>query len=66
MNFFLIVFFNVLLRARMSVVNMNDDSLKIMLHSLNDEKRMNFLKVSAEHVNNKNEKFVFVFKTLNV
>ena len=37
-----------------------------MLYSLNDEKRMSFLKVSAEHISNKNEKFVFVFKTLNV
>ena len=52
--------------ARMSVINMNDDLLKIMLHSLNDEKRMNFLKMFAEHINNKNEKFVFVFETLNV
>ena len=52
--------------ARMNVVNMNDDSLKMMLHSLNDEKRINFLKVFAEHVSNKNEKFVFVFKILNV
>ena len=52
--------------ARMNVVNMNDDSLKMMLHSLNDEKRINFLKISAEHVSNKNEKFVFIFKTLNV
>ena len=45
---------------------MNDDSLKMMLHSLNDEKRMSFLKMSAKHINNKNKKFVFVFKTLNV
>ena len=51
---------------RMNVVNMNDDSLKMMLHSLNDEKRMSFLRISAEHVSNKNEKFVFVFETLNV
>ena len=51
---------------RMNVVNMNNDSLKMMLHSLNDEKRINFLKIFAEHVSNKNEKFVFVFKTLNV
>ena len=51
---------------RMNVININDDSLKMMLHSLNDEKRMNFLKVFAEHINNKNEKFVFVFKILNV
>ena len=52
--------------VRMSVVNMNDDLLKMMLHSLNDEKRMSFLKVPAEHINNKNEKFVFVFEILNV
>ena len=52
--------------ARMNVVNINDNLLKIMLHSLNDEKRISFLRISAEHVNNKNEKFVFVFETLNV
>ena len=52
--------------ARMSVININDDSLKMMLHSLNDEKQINFLKIFAEHVSNKDEKFIFVFKTLNV
>ena len=52
--------------TRINVVNINDDSLKRMLHLLNDEKRMNFLRISAEHVNNKDEKFIFVFKTLNV
>ena len=52
--------------VRMSVINMNNDSVKIMLHSLNDEKRINFLRIFAKYVNNKNEKFVFVFKTLNV
>ena len=52
--------------ARMNVVNMNDDSLKMMLHSLNDEKRVNFLRIFAEHVSNKDEKFVFVFEILNV
>ena len=51
---------------RMNIVNMNNDSLKIMLRSLDNEKRINFLRIFAEHVNNKNEKFVFVFKTLNV
>ena len=49
-----------------NIINMNNDSLKIILHSLNDEKRMNFLKISAEHVSNKDEKVVFVFKILNV
>ena len=39
--------------ARMSSINMNDESLEMILHSLNEEKRMSFLKMSAEHVNNK-------------
>ena len=50
----------------MNAVNMNDDSLKMILHSLNGEKRVNFLKMFAKHINNKDEKFVFVFKILNV
>ena len=50
----------------MNVVNMNNNSLKIILYSLNDKKRISFLKISAKHINNKNEKFVFIFKTLNV
>ena len=52
--------------ARINAVNINNDLLKMMLHLLNDEKRMSFLKVFAEHFNNKDEKFVFVFKTLNI
>ena len=52
--------------ARMNVVNINDDLLKMILHSLNNEKRMSFLKMFAEHINNKNKKFVFIFETLNV
>ena len=52
--------------ACINVVNMNDDSLKMILHSLNDEKRISFLKMPAKHINNKNKKFVFVFETLNV
>ena len=51
---------------RMNVINMNDDSLKMILHSLNDEKEMNFLKMFAEHINNKNKKFVFIFEILNI
>ena len=50
----------------MNVVNINNDLLKMILHSLNDEKWINFLKMFAEHINNKNKKFVFVFKILNV
>ena len=63
-DFFLDRFFQRI--VHINVINMNDDLLKMMLHSLNDEKWMNFLKMSAEHINNKNKKFVFVFKTLNV
>ena len=49
-----------------NIINMNNDSLKIILHSLNNKKRMNFLKMLAKHINNKNKKFVFIFETLNV
>ena len=52
--------------ARMNAVNINNDSLKMILHLLNDEKKMNFLKMSAKHINNKDKKFIFVFETLNV
>ena len=52
--------------ACMNVININNDSLKMILHSLDGEKQMNFLKVSAKHINNKDEKFVFVFEILNV
>ena len=50
----------------MNVININNNSLKMILHSLNNEKRMNFLKMFAEHISNKNKKFVFIFKILNV
>ena len=63
-DFFLDRFFQRI--ARMNVINMNNDSLKMILHLLNDEKRMNFLKMSAKHINNKNKKFVFVFEILNI
>ena len=63
-DFFLDFFFQRI--ARINVININNNSLKIILHSLNDEKRINFLKISAKHVNNKNKKFVFIFVTLNV
>ena len=63
MNFFNRLFQRI---ACMNVININDDLLNMMLHLLNNEKRMSFLKISAEHVNNKNEKFVFNFEILNV
>ena len=52
--------------ARMSSINMNDESFEMILHSLNEKKRVNFLKVPVEHVSNKEEKSVFAMKSLNV
>ena len=52
--------------ARMSSINMNNEFFEMVLHSLNGKKRVNFLKKLAEHVNNKEEKFVFAIKSLNV
>ena len=54
--------------ARMSSINMNNESFEIILHSLNEKKRMSFLKVSAEHVSNKEKKISVrdeIFKRLN-
>ena len=63
-DFFLDYFFQHI--VNINIVNINDNSLKIILHSLNDEKRMNFQKIFIKHINNKNKKFVFAFKILNV
>ena len=52
--------------ARISSININNESLEMILHSLNEKKRVNFLKMSAEHVNNKEEESVFAMKSLNV
>ena len=52
--------------ARMNSINMNDESLEMILHSLNEKKRVSFLKVPAEHVSNKEKKSVFAMKSLNV
>ena len=51
--------------ARMNFVNMNDEFLKMILHSLNEKKKINFLRMFVEHVNNKNEKMMFIMKILN-
>ena len=51
---------------RMNFVNINNKFFKIMLHSLNEKKRINFLNVFVEHVNNKNKKTMFAMKILNV
>ena len=52
--------------ARMSSINMNDKSFKIILYSLNEKKRVSFLKMPAEHVSNKEKKSMFAMKSLNV
>ena len=52
--------------AHMSFINMNNKSLEMILHSLNEKKRVNFLKVPAEHVSNKEKKSMFAMKSLNV
>ena len=52
--------------ARINSININDESFEMILHSLNEKKRVSFLKVSAEHVSNKEKKSVFAMKSLNV
>ena len=52
--------------ARMNFINMNNKSFKIILHSLNEKKRVSFLKVLAEYINNKEKGSVFAMKSLNV
>ena len=52
--------------AYMNSINMNNESFEIILHSLNEEKRMNFLKVSAVHINNKEKESMFTMKSLNL
>ena len=51
--------------AYMSFINMNDKSLKTILHFLNEKKRVKFLRTFAEHVNNKEKEFIFAMKSLN-
>ena len=52
--------------AHMNFINMNDESFEMILHSLNEEKRVSFLKMPAEHVSNKEEESMFAMKSLNV
>ena len=52
--------------ARINSINMNDESLEMILYSLNEKKRMNFLKMPAEHVSNKEKESMFAMKSLNV
>ena len=39
--------------ARINFININVESFEMILHFLNKKKRVNFLKVPAEHVSNK-------------
>ena len=64
MSFFLKRFFQ--RAARISSININDKSFETILHSLNEKKRVNFLKMLAEHVSNKEKKSMFAMKFLNV
>ena len=52
--------------AYISSINMNNESFKMILHFLIEKKRVNFLKMPAEHVNNKEKESVFAMKSLNV
>ena len=52
--------------ARMNFININNELFKMILHSLNEKKRVSFLKVPAEHVSNKEKKSMFAMKSLNV
>ena len=52
--------------VHINFINMNDQFLEMILHFLNKTKRVNFLKMFAEHVNNKEKEYVFTMKFLNV
>ena len=51
--------------VHMGFINMNDQFFKMILYSLNDKKRVNFLKMSAEYISNKRKEFMFAIKSLN-
>ena len=52
--------------AHMNFINMNDESFEMILYSLNKKKRVNFLKMSAKHINNKKKELMFAMKLLNI
>ena len=52
--------------TRMNFDNMNNESFKMILHSLNEKKRVSFLEMPVEHVNNKRKESMFAMKSLNV
>ena len=39
--------------ARVNFINMNNKLFKTILYSLNEKKRMNFLKISVKYISNK-------------
>ena len=45
---------------------MINESFEMILHSLNKEKRMSFLKMSTEYVNNEKKELIFTMKSLNI
>ena len=52
----------------MSFINMNNESFEMILYSLNEKKRVKFLRMSAKHVSNKEKKINVrneIFKRLN-
>ena len=52
--------------ARMSSINMNNESFEMILYSLDKKKRVSFLKMFTEHIINKEKKSMFAMKPLNV
>ena len=52
--------------ARMSFININDKLFEIILYFLNEKKRVDFLKMLAEHISNKEKKSIFAIKLLNI
>ena len=52
--------------VRMGFININNKSFEMILYSLNKKKRVSFLKMSIEHVSNKEKNLMFAMKSLNV
>ena len=53
--------------TRINFINMNNELFKMILHSLNEKKRISFLKMPAKHINNKKKINICdeIFKHLN-
>ena len=50
----------------MSFININNELFKMILDFLNKKKRMSFLIMPVEYVNNKEKKLMFAMKSLNI